>query len=119
MKINKQGVWGEVFAARYMREHGYEMLISNFRTREGEIDLVGRKDGYLCIVEVKTRGENAISQPKEAVDFAKQQRIIAAYKALLKTKNYTEQPRFDVCEVYLNADFKPIKINYIENAFNA
>ncbi len=119
MRINKQGVWGEIFAARYMRDHGYRMYTVNFRRRVGEIDLIGFKDGCVCFVEVKTRGENAISQPKEAVDRAKQERIIATSKLFLKECPFTEQPRFDVCEVFLDDNMQPVKINYIENAFNA
>ncbi len=119
MKINKQGVWGEIFAARYMRDRGYAMFAVNYRTRVGEIDLIGRKDGIVSFVEVKTRSENAISEPKEAVDISKQEKIIATSKIFMKTYQFPEQPRFDVCEVFLNADMQPVKINYIENAFNA
>ncbi len=118
MKINKAGVWGETFAARYMRDRGYAMFAVNYRTRVGEIDLIGRKDGIVSFVEVKTRTENAIFQPKEAVDFAKQEKIIAASRLFMQTYKFPEQPRFDVCEVYLNDEMKPVKINYIENAFN-
>ncbi len=117
MRINKAGVWGEVFAARYMRDCGYEMYTANFRTRVGEIDLVARKNGVVSFVEVKARSENAIAEPKEAVDTLKQERIIAASKIFMKITKFTEQPRFDVCEVHLNAEMQPVKINYIENAF--
>ncbi len=117
MQINKAGVWGETFAARYMRDRGFSMFAVNYRTRVGEIDLIGRKDGIVSFVEVKTRGENALYQPKEAVDASKQEKIIAASKIFMKTYKFSEQPRFDVCEVFLNDDMKPVKINYIENAF--
>ena len=118
MKINKQGVWGETYAARYMRDNGYMLLAGNFRSRFGELDIVGRKDGYLCFVEVKTRSENAISQPKEAVDYEKQQNIIATSKLYIQRYGYTEQPRFDVCEVLIDSENRLLSLNYIENAFN-
>lgn len=118
MKINKQGVWGEVFAARYMRDHGYDPVTANFRSREGEIDIIARKDGFMCFTEVKARSKNAISQPKEAVDTAKQQNIIAAAKLFAKAYPHYEQDRFDVCEVYLDENMQPAQINYIENAFS-
>ena len=118
MKANKEGIWGEHFAARYMRDHGYKLLAGNFSSRFGEIDIIGRKGGYICFVEVKTRSENAISEPKEAVDREKQQNIIATTEQFRKVVPYTEQVRFDVCEVYINDKIQPVKINYIENAFN-
>ena len=118
MKINKQGFWGETYAARYMRDNGYELLAGNFRSRFGEIDIVGRKDGYLCFVEVKTRNEKAIATPKEAVDYEKQQNIIATSKIYIQAYGYPEQPRFDVCEVLIDGENKLLDLNYIENAFN-
>lgn len=119
MEINKTGVWGEVYAARYLRDNGFKIITANYRTRHGEIDIIASKGSYLCFVEVKTRGENAISRPMEAVDSGKQNRIIAASELFLKSHTYKKlQPRFDVCEVWLKKDFKPEKINYIENAFD-
>ena len=118
MEINKQGFRGEIFAVRYMRDRGYDPVTINFRSRVGEIDIVAVKDGYICFTEVKTRGPNSIAQPKEAVDTEKQSNIIAASKIFARVHPYTEQPRFDVCEVYLDENMKPTQINYIENAFN-
>ena len=118
MKANREGVWGEHFAAVYMRDHGYELLMGNFSCRFGEVDIIGRKGGVMCFVEVKTRSENAISEPKEAVDKEKQQNIIASAEVFKKIVNATEQTRFDVCEVFINEKIQPVKINYIENAFN-
>ena len=118
MEINKQGVWGEVFAARYMRDHGYDPVTANFRSRVGEIDIIARKDGFMCFTEVKARSQNALSEPREAVDTEKQQNIIATAKLFAKAYPHSEQDRFDVCEVYLDEKMQPIKINYIENAFN-
>ncbi|MBR6531999.1 MAG: YraN family protein [Clostridia bacterium] len=118
MKINKQGVWGEVYAARYMRNLGYDPVTANFRSRMGEIDIIARKDGFMCFTEVKTRGEKALYEPKEAVDNEKQQNIIAAAKIFARAYPHSEQDRFDVCEVYLDENMEPVKINYIENAFN-
>lgn len=117
MEINKSGVWGEVFAARYLRDNGYKIITGNFRSRMGEIDLVASKDKYMCFIEVKARGEESLYEAKEAVDYLKQQRLIATSEVFMKAYPNDKQPRFDVCEVYLDKEFKPIKINYIENAF--
>ncbi len=118
MKANKEGVWGEIFAARYMKENGYKIISGNYSCRFGEVDIVGKRDGYVCFVEVKTRSEGAISEPKEAVDKEKQQNLLATSEMFRKVFPCLEQSRFDVCEVYINDKIEPVKINYIENAFN-
>ena len=118
MGINKQGIWGEIFAVRYMRDRGYDPVTINFRCRVGEIDIVARRDGYMCFTEVKTRSLNAIAQAREAVDGEKQKNIVASAKIFARAYPHHEQDRFDVCEVYLDENMKPVEINYIENAFN-
>lgn len=117
MEINKTGVWGEVYAARYLRDNKYKIITANFRSRLGEIDIIAQKGKYICFVEVKTRGENTIAEPMEAVDRGKQERIIATSKLFLKNEKYKLQPRYDVCEVWLRDNFEKIRINYIENAY--
>ena len=117
MKINKSGAWGEIFAARYLRDSGYKIITGNFRSRLGEIDLIAQKGKYICFVEVKTRGEERWYEPKEAVDFSKQEKLSATSKLFMKAYPGGKQPRFDVCEVFLDDKFKLKKINYIENAF--
>jgi putative endonuclease len=115
---NKSGIWGEIYAARYLRDMGCEILASNFRSRFGEADLVASVDGRMLVVEVKTRDENTDIRPMEAVDQGKKERLIKTAEVFMKAAGIDSlQPRFDVCEVWLGADYKPAKINYIENAF--
>ena len=57
----KPGLWGEIYAARFMRENGYEIITANYRCRLGEIDIIAKKDGFLVFTEVKTRSPGARS----------------------------------------------------------
>ena len=57
----KPGLWGEIYAARFMRENGYEIITANYRCRLGEIDIIAKKDGFLVFTEVKTRSLGAIA----------------------------------------------------------
>ena len=45
----------EKAAAGYLKAQGVHILESNFRTREAEIDLIGRQGRTLLFVEVKAR----------------------------------------------------------------
>ena len=40
MDTKLTGAYGEVVAARYLRDNGYTILAANYRTRLGEIDII-------------------------------------------------------------------------------
>lgn len=114
---NKSGVWGEVFAARYLRDNGYKIITANYYCRFGELDIVASKDSIVCIVEVKARNKNTDIRPMEAVDEGKQERLRMAAKSFLSFADLKAEVRFDVCEVYLDDNLSLSGINYIKNAF--
>ena len=118
MDKRELGNKGEAFAAEYYRKLGFNITAMNYSCRGGEIDIIAENEEYIVFVEVKTRSENALYQPSEAVDFKKQQRLtIAATKYLAETEN-EKQPQFDVFEVY-TANGRIFKVRRIENAFEA
>ena len=111
---------GEKYCAAYLQKHGYRILFRNYRKPFGEIDVIAAKGGTLAFVEVKTRHYASLTQPYEAVDFRKRQRIIKAAQAFLAENDWRDQCRFDVCEVITDREtLKPLSVNYIENAFEA
>ncbi len=114
-----KGAAGEVLAARYLRDNGYDLLGANYRTRFGEIDIIAADDEYIVFVEVKTRAQDAYYLPREAVTADKQRRIIKT--ALLYLSRYPDprQPRFDVIEVVTAAGrpMQLVTLNHLENAY--
>lgn len=114
-----KGAAGEVLAARFLRDKGYELLAANYRCRLGEIDIIATDGAYIIFVEVKTRQANALYTPREAVTQAKQQRIRAT--AMLYLQRYPSKltPRFDVIEVTAQADHPMIaqEIQHLQNAY--
>lgn len=112
------GARGEEMAARWYRRRGWTVLDQNYRTRQGELDLVVSRQGVLAFVEVKTRTGQPLGRPCEAVDARKQQRIIAAASYYLMCHPQREEPtiRFDVLEVWPDRREEE-RFNCIENAF--
>ncbi len=109
---------GESFTVRYLKRRGWKILERNYRKVFGEIDIIAQKGDLIAFVEVKTRRENPLTQPYEAVDYRKRQRIIKTAAAYLAENETDCFCRFDVSEVFINSStLKPIKLNYIENAF--
>ena len=112
MADNKQkGNMGETLAAEYVVENGYSVIKRNYRIRNAEIDIIAEKDGTVAFVEVTYRKNNALGTPAEAVNAAKQKKIITAALSFIAENGEDKDYRFDVCEV------TPSGINYIEDAF--
>lgn len=110
------GKYGELCAARYLRDHKWHLHGANFHSRFGEIDLIASNSSFLIFVEVKTRDAASIAAPREFVDVHKQRRIIQTAEYYLSCYPAVLQPRFDVIEV-ITKQGKAVKINHIENAF--
>lgn len=84
-------------AARWYEAHGYKVIDRNWRCREGELDLVVRKQRTIVFCEVKTRTSLAFGSPAEAVTRDKRQRIrVLASKWLETSPVRPIQIRFDV-----------------------
>lgn len=61
------GAWGEDRARRYLRGLGWQILTSNWRLRDGELDIIAMDGPTLVFVEVKTRRGSGAGDPLEAV----------------------------------------------------
>ena len=114
------GERGEQFAAKYLRRHGYRILVPRFKTRAGEIDIVCRHGEWLVFVEVKTRKSDDFGLPSEAVTKEKQKhmsRVALEYLRLLDHPRI--RFRFDIVEVILQDGVRqPTAIRLIQNAFD-
>ncbi len=124
MTQNGLGNLGEDYACEVLAALGYELLERNFRSRFGEIDIIAKKDGFLCFIEVKTRGENAMGRPAAAVTVSKQRKILktSEYYITLHQREIQRQdlqPRFDCIEVFADAAGEPTAYEFIKNAFTA
>lgn len=117
MEKQEFGQKGEAVAAKYYLDRGCLLLAHGYRTRQGELDLVLQEANTIVVAEVKTRSPSAFGAPAEAVNGAKQRRIILAAQHFLQQYGLTEQPvRFDVVEVTL-AEQGGFLVHCIKNAF--
>ena len=115
---NINGANGETIAAKFLVKKGYDIVALNYRCRYGEVDIIAEKDEYIVFAEVKTRSENSLMLPREAVTKQKQRKIISTASLYLAASGTEKQPRFDVIEVFLPKNpFKKSKVKHIENAF--
>lgn len=68
-KLNNQqlGKLGEDMAARYLEQQGYFIMQRNYRTRQGEIDIIAVRGNRMHFIEVKTRHGGKYGQPAESI----------------------------------------------------
>jgi putative endonuclease len=114
-ETQKTGGEGEVKAVEYLRSIGYEILETNWRHSNQEIDIIAKDKFYLVIAEVKTRSTTAFGEPEVFVNRQKQRNLIKAANAYLEKKNLMLESRFDILSVLKNGD--NYKVNHIKNAF--
>lgn len=119
INIYELGKKGEDLTVDFLKKQGYIIFKRNYHSRYGEIDVIAEKGELLLFVEVKTRIENSMVSPAEAVDFVKQNKIRMTAKEFLSKTLMDYNCRFDVSEVTVHNvyDEQIFRINYIENAF--
>jgi putative endonuclease len=74
-RTSQIGADGETLVASYLQEQGAVIIATNWRIKEGEIDLVARLDGRLLFVEVKSRTSAKFGHPLEAIGPEKAHRL--------------------------------------------
>ncbi len=79
----RRGEEGERRAAKHLARRGYEIVMRNFSTRGGEIDIIALKKETLVFVEVRTRAEGAMVKAAESVTPLKRGRVKRAAAAYL------------------------------------
>lgn len=116
-KNKLKGDLGERFVNQYLEKNQCDVLCRNFKCSFGEVDIVFKDKNELVFAEIKTRTGIEYGFPAEAVtDFKKKHILNTAKYFLYKTNMLKENVRFDVIEVYLVNNKKPI-INHIKNVF--
>ena len=110
------GVAGEDLAAAWYEANGYQVVARNWRCREGELDLVVRRNRTIVFCEVKARSSSRFGLPVEAVTAAKQRRLRTLAMLWLSAHPHARgELRFDVASV-TPAGAQPL-VEVVESAF--
>lgn len=111
------GDWGEERALRYLSDQGYQLLTRNWRTREGEIDLVMKQDLTIVFIEVKTRKTDRFGSPEESITRGKQKRLRKTCLAYLQESDYEDRDwRIDVVAIEATKSGEITRLDHYENA---
>ncbi len=113
----RSGRLAEAAALRFLSAQGLEHLESNYRCRQGEVDLVMRDADGLVFTEVRYRRRSDFGSGAETVGARKQRRLVAAAQHYLQQRVRRERPaaRFDV--ISLSGPLDTPRIEWIRDAF--
>lgn len=112
---NELGNLGEERAQAFLRSKGFHIRHINWQSGKLELDIVAQKDGFLVVVEVKTRSTETFEHPQEAITIRKIRNIINATHEYILQFDWQGETRFDVISVIPHG--KVFEIEHIEDAF--
>ena len=118
------GQSGEDLAAHYLQRQGWTIVVRNFESKRGEIDIIARRpidDGAareVIFVEVKSRTDASQTAPHLSVTYRKRRRITRVARDFADQYGQPHTAyRFDVIGVDFGA--VPPRIEHFEGAFDA
>lgn len=107
---------GETLARRHLESQGYTILEANYRTRQGEIDLVAEQDEAVVFVEVRTLSGPGLGTPAESITRSKQAHLVAAAQQYLQEHDAFDRDwRIDLVSIQLARGGKP-RLEVLKNA---
>ena len=117
MKRKTTGMIGEKLAADYLIRQGYEIIKTNYRCKEGEVDIIARDGEFLVFVEVRAKNNRIFGSPEESITAKKKQHLRNVAARYLETcENPPPEWRIDFVAVELDGKGNPLRLEVIKNA---
>ncbi len=108
---------GERLAVHHLEARGYHIRERNFRTRQGEIDIIAERDGVVVFVEVRCRRGSRMGTAAESVTPAKQRRLVALAEAYGQLREgLPPERRIDVIAIDMTPSGRVLSVEHIEGA---
>lgn len=116
-KHESLGYRGELAAADYLRQQGYQIVCHSFQAGDGELDLVALDGEVVVYVEVKTL-QRPGSRPEAAVHYHKRRQLIRLARVFAASRGLLHHTsRFDVVAVVWPDPAQPPLIRHHRHAF--
>jgi putative endonuclease len=117
MKRRETGALGEKIAGDFLAKNGYQIIETNYRCPEGEIDIVARQQNTLVFIEVRTKRSRIFGSPEESITPTKKERLrTLAERYGQEHENLPEAWRIDVVAIQMEKGGRVKRISLIENA---
>ncbi|OGN99311.1 MAG: hypothetical protein A2Y90_03985 [Chloroflexi bacterium RBG_13_52_12] len=117
MKRRETGILGEKIACDFLAKNGYEIIETNYRCRDGEVDIIAKQQGMLVFIEVRTKKSLQFGSPEESITQIKKERLKAVADHYGQNhENLPPEWRIDVVAIQMDSSGKVSRIEIIENA---
>jgi putative endonuclease len=117
MESYQQGLAGEEIARQYLAQQGYQIIEQNFRSSQGEIDLIAKDKQALVFIEVKNYSYRSLGSAVGAVGSTKKKSLVHAAETYLYHHDIQDTYcRFDVIAIYTKLNGQQ-KIEHYKDAF--
>ena len=111
------GLLGEKLAKDFLKKRGYHVLETNYRTPDGEVDIVAKQKDTLVFIEVRAKKSLNFGTPEESITPTKMERLRLVAEHYRQThENLPPSWRIDVVAVVMDKRGKVQRISLIENA---
>ena len=117
MKRRETGTLGERIAGEFLGKNGYDILETNYRCPQGEIDIIAKQQDTLVFIEVRTKQSRGFGSPEESITPVKKERLRAlAAQYGQEHENLPSAWRIDVVAIQMEESGRVRRIEIIENA---
>jgi len=117
MKRQETGMLGEKIACDFLGKNGYQIIETNYRCRDGEVDIIAKEQDMLVFVEVRTKKSFLFGTPEESITQRKKEKLRAVAEDY--RQNHDGLPpewRIDVVAIQMDGSGKINRVEIIENA---
>jgi putative endonuclease len=112
------GRLGEDAAAEHLLSKGLQLIVRNWSTKLGELDIVADDGTQLIFVEVRTTTSLQYGLGFQSVNYRKQQQVRRLAVQFVQQQKWGHMPiRFDVISVLLSKERKLTSLEHLEGVF--
>jgi putative endonuclease len=121
---NQIGKLGEQISKTFLIKHGFLFIENNYRTRQGEVDIVVKKDNKIHFIEVKSvkvrsfdNITNLVVRPEDNLTKNKWSKLTICIESYLQHRNVPRETRWqvDLACVYINTETRQGMVKLLEN----
>ena len=76
------GKQGKEFTQQWLKKNNYTILATNYRTKQGEIDIIARQKNVIAFIEVKLRSHDSFNFHK-SLPHQSRKRLLHAHSIIV------------------------------------